>query len=233
MTTSINGSLCSTCKARSAELAATTSCPRSSSTAVVLAATILSSSTSSTRHEVPLTIRRGAAPAPFDATGSETGSHNSTVVPAPGSLAIRIAPPDCATRPSTIDSPSPVPWPALLVVKNGSAARFRVASSMPIPVSLTSMCTWLGWITWVRSVSVPPCGIASTAFRMRFVRASRISLSTPAIAGKSAAGSHCMRMTMPRSCGMALQRARVRSMTCPRREFRSTEVWASCGSRRR
>ena len=68
---------------------------------------------------------------------SDSGSQSSTVVPSPGWLVMRIAPPDCAATPCTIDRPSPVPLPAPLVVKNGSAARFNVAASMPAPVSDT------------------------------------------------------------------------------------------------
>ena len=72
---------------------------------------------------------------------SAAGSQSSTVVPAPRRLVMRIAPSDCAARPCTIDSPSPVPLPTPLVVKNGSAARFSVCSSIPTPVSDTEMQT--------------------------------------------------------------------------------------------
>ena len=37
----------------------------------------------------------------------------------------------------------------------------------------------------VRTVNVPPFGMASTALKIRFMSASRISLSMPAIAGRS------------------------------------------------
>ncbi len=40
-----------------------------------------------------------------------------------------------------MERPSPVPLPVPLVVKNGSAARFNVCSSMPTPVSETAMQT--------------------------------------------------------------------------------------------
>jgi hypothetical protein len=40
-----------------------------------------------------------------------------------------------------MERPSPVPSPTPLVVKNGSVARFSVASSMPVPVSLTERQT--------------------------------------------------------------------------------------------
>ncbi len=54
---------------------------------------------------------------------------------------MRVAPPDCAAKPWTIDRPSPVPLPCPLVVKNGSVARFKVASSMPVPESATATQT--------------------------------------------------------------------------------------------
>ena len=40
--------------------------------------------------------------------------------------------------PYTVESPSPVPWPIPLVVKNGSKTWASVALSMPWPVSLTA-----------------------------------------------------------------------------------------------
>ena len=40
--------------------------------------------------------------------------------------------------PKTVESPRPVPRPLPLVVKNGSNSRACVASSMPMPVSLTA-----------------------------------------------------------------------------------------------
>ena len=39
--------------------------------------------------------------------------------------------------PCTTDSPSPVPWPTGLVVKNGSKMRARISGVMPAPVSRT------------------------------------------------------------------------------------------------
>jgi len=83
--------------------------------------------------------------------------------------------------PYTIARPRPVPLPVSLVVKNGSKTFDRVASSMPIPMSVTASITYAplrmsGWqCTWVSSsstlavsiVSLPPCGIASRAFTAR------------------------------------------------------------------
>lgn len=37
--------------------------------------------------------------------------------------------------------PSPVPWPALLVVKKGSNARSMTSGGMPVPESVTTKAT--------------------------------------------------------------------------------------------
>src|SRR5207249_8964923 len=50
-------------------------------------------------------------------------------------------PPCCLTRPYTVDSPRPVPFPAGLVVKKGSNMCVRVSSSIPTPVSPTERQT--------------------------------------------------------------------------------------------
>ena len=86
---------------------------------------------------------RRAAPKPPRAASAwcgpaaASGSHSVTVVPSPGRLSMRKAPPDCSANPLAIGRPSPVPTPISLVVKNGSLARARVAASMPMPVSAT------------------------------------------------------------------------------------------------
>ncbi len=50
-------------------------------------------------------------------------------------------PPAWVTIPYTVASPSPVPTPWALVVKNGSNARFRTSSVIPSPSSVTAMRT--------------------------------------------------------------------------------------------
>ena len=55
--------------------------------------------------------------------------------------------------PYTVASPSPVPTPSPLVVKNGSKSRGLVSSFMPMPVSLTASITkeirtnGIGWLS--------------------------------------------------------------------------------------
>ncbi len=61
--------------------------------------------------------------------------------PRPGSLSTSMKPPLCLTMPYTVASPSPVPFPTSLVVKNGSKIWARVAASMPCPLSVTDRTT--------------------------------------------------------------------------------------------
>ena len=77
----------------------------------------------------------------------------TTVVPRPTWLSMRICPPDCLTKPYTIDRPSPVPRPSGLVVKNGSKACRITSGVMPVPVSVTSMRTYWPGVTsgWMRA----------------------------------------------------------------------------------
>jgi hypothetical protein len=44
-------------------------------------------------------------------------------------------------KPNTIESPSPVPLPCSLVVKNGSKIRESTSGGMPVPESLTCTTT--------------------------------------------------------------------------------------------
>ena len=69
------------------------------------------------------------------------GSTKRTCVPWPGVLRMRMLPPDWRTNPYTIDRPRPLPLPKALVVKKGSNTRCSTAGSMPLPVSLMSICT--------------------------------------------------------------------------------------------
>src|SRR5580658_6522237 len=91
-------------------------------------------------------------------------------------------PPLCFTIPYTVDSPSPVPLPIGLVVKNGSKTWESVAASIPCPVSLTCSMTYRPGPSSrsrpassptstfdVSIVILPPCGMASRAFTARFI----------------------------------------------------------------
>ena len=101
-----------------------------------------------------------------------------------------------------------------LVVKNGSMHRRRASASMPTPVSPTSIRTQPGSsASAVRSVSVPPSGMASSALKIRLVSASRISLSMPITDGMSCDRSVSTFTTAPFCSAMFAQRARVRSRT--------------------
>ncbi len=91
-------------------------------------------------------------------------------------------PPDCSTKPATIDNPSPVPLPAALVVKNGSVTRSMSSGGMPEPSSLTRMRRYSRERSAeegrsppsARSIAtrtVPPSGIASRALIRRLTSA--------------------------------------------------------------
>ena len=68
------------------------------------------------------------------------GSMQVKILPMPGSLDTRIAPPCAPTIPAAAESPSPRPMN--FVVKNGSKIRGLIASSIPHPVSVTRRKTY-------------------------------------------------------------------------------------------
>ncbi len=104
------------------------------------------------------------------------------VDPTFGSLYTLTCPPCVFTAPYTIDSPSPVPLPCSLVVKNGSKMRAFTSSVMPEPVSETASWTYAPGVRSgyaavscsrsrtlrVSMVRRPPVGMASRAFTARF-----------------------------------------------------------------
>ena len=63
------------------------------------------------------------------------------VAPFPTSLRTSMVPPDCFAKPNTMLRPSPLPVPTFLVEKNGSNILSRMASGMPVPLSITSTTT--------------------------------------------------------------------------------------------
>ena len=113
-------------------------------------------------------------------------------MPWPGAVSTTTLPPDCLTKPCTWDSPSPVPWPCGLVVKNGSNTWATTSGAMPVPVSATAISAYspgmvsggrapgartrLTVVTVKRPPVRPsqgplPTAIASRAFTARFSRA--------------------------------------------------------------
>ena len=150
------------------------------------AARARTASSSSTTRTAPETVARGVRAEAGDAATAgalSTGKSTSNVVPRPTALVTEIAPPLWVTMPSTVASPSPVPLPFSLVVKKGSNARRRVASSIPKPESVTESATWgpgerpvrsaacseSRATVEVRKTSRPPSGIASRALMARFI----------------------------------------------------------------
>src|ERR1035437_2727434 len=65
--------------------------------------------------ELDCSLRVRARYPGYPSVGSTRGRYIFTVVPRPGALDTSRAPFDCRTIPSTVESPSPVPLPALLV----------------------------------------------------------------------------------------------------------------------
>src|SRR4029077_8383178 len=116
--------------------------------------------------------------------GHATMLRRTTVArpPPSGRLRPQRVPPCMATMVLLTARPSPVPLPAILVVKNGSSTLFTCCSGIPVPVSSistrmtvcptrsrslprtpTSLWPAASWVRRVRTVSVPPSGIASIA----------------------------------------------------------------------
>ena len=98
-----------------------------------------------------------------------TGRYTKKRLPRPTVLSASMKPPWLIKIFCTTDSPSPVPSPAALVVKNGSKIRESISGGIPQPVSDTSSRTnspsATGWYcsgswSWktrrVATVSVPP-----------------------------------------------------------------------------
>ena len=94
------------------------------------------------------------------------------VLPRPISLSTAISPPSALRMPLQIQSPSPVPSPAGLVVKNGSKIRSRISGGIPTPVSRTSTTARprpsVRVLTRISLRSVSPSGMACAALSSRF-----------------------------------------------------------------
>ena len=109
------------------------------------------------------------------ASPAAAGSVIRMAVPLLSVLDASMLPPWAVTIPCTTASPSPVPMPAGLVVKNGSKTRSSVAASIPLPVSLTVRqmpgCAAPGVVSRVTSMAStpPPSRMACAALLPRFI----------------------------------------------------------------
>src|SRR5258705_135049 len=106
--------------------------------------------------------------------------------------------------PYAMASPRPVPR-SPLVVKKGSRQRRRTSSVIPAPVSVTVTSTGVRSASAVVAMrSVPPCGMASTALKIRFISTSRSSETFPSM-DSTVARSASMWMETPAACACAFQ----------------------------
>ena len=85
--------------------------------------------------------RDGARSARGRACSDTDGRNTVNVEPPSRTDSTVMWPPVCLTMPYTVASPSPVPRPLSLVVKNGSKMWDRTSASMPQPVSFTESAT--------------------------------------------------------------------------------------------
>ena len=106
--------------------------------------------------------------------------------------------------PKTVASPSPVPLPTSLVVKNGSKTRAITSGGMPVPVSLTrrrtqraTPCSSSLSTASVATINCPPCGMASRALTARFNITCSIIEGSASMAGASGACSATSEMFSP------------------------------------
>src|SRR6185369_6044897 len=76
-----------------------------------------------------------------------TGSHSVAVVPAPGAERMESSPPSRSTMARARKIPSPIPFPAGLVVKKGSPTRARRSGEIPAPRSATSKTSRPLWLS--------------------------------------------------------------------------------------
>src|SRR5271165_1378895 len=166
---------------------------------------------------------KSVAPAPSAwRAGSPLGNSKVTAVPRPTSLRIDAEPPDWRAKPYTMLSPSPVPLPASLVVKNGSKARAATSGGIPVPVSEISkptkspefaVCSGapLGCaaLLKVRMRNSPPPGIASRALIARLMTASSSWVASASTGHRSGTRSAWMATPLPtvRASSSAIRRS--------------------------
>ena len=112
------------------------------------------------------------------------------VEPRPTSLSTVSSPPSDATIPWQMESPSPVPSPTGLVVKNGSNRRPMISGGIPDPVSWTSTtarpASSVRLTTRTSLRAAAPSAIACAALTRRFTKTwpSRVSLASTAGTGE-------------------------------------------------
>lgn len=123
--------------------------------------------------------------------------------------------------------PSPVPWPGSLVVKNGSSARRRVASSMPGPLSSTSITTspaspraririWF-WLTRLSVKAWPALTTKLTTTSMSLVRCAHARGTSSGLQWIVARWLTCAR-TSARAASIASGTATASTPSLPRAE---------------
>jgi hypothetical protein len=171
------------------------------------------------------------------------GSHSVNVVPWPALLSSVMVPPASCTMVMAVDRPSPVPW--ALVVKNASNTRLVVSGLMPWPVSDTDRAShslprrrgapaaaaaWPGTIA-VRSVSLPPRGMASRAFSARLSSTCSSWPWSISIPTETGARSTMTCVCSPITVRSIFSRSVITAATSMTR--RSSACWRENASRRR
>jgi hypothetical protein len=120
---------------------------------------------------VPSRFQQTVAAAASGVVRSSAGRKTRKVAPRPGWFVTSTRPSCCFTTPQTTASPKPLA--VSFVVKKGSKICPTSPGSMPAPVSLTLIQTYVPvgspaglpsvrfCTRWVSSATIPPCGIAS------------------------------------------------------------------------
>ena len=117
-------------------------------------------------------------------------------------------PPDCSTKPCTMESPNPVPWPCGLVVKNGSNIRLMFSWEIPLPESVTDIAMYSpagrsarvairslsSIVCVVMEIAPRPSGIASRALIAKL--SSELSNWAGSIRANPRFGSSCVMTVM-------------------------------------
>src|SRR5580704_87661 len=191
-----------------------------------------SSSSASSTVPTPRFICRNASFCSLTETASVVCGRNiSKRVPWFTALSTQIYPPLCFTIPYTVERPSPVPFPSSLVVKNGSKILDFVCSSIPCPVSATTISTYFPAITGgcarayfsssttfcVVTVNFPLLLIASRAFTAKLTNTCSICDGSALICASRSPGRNLYSISSPSSTGIILFTSAItafKSSTC-------------------